>query len=540
MSEWLYVTSAKSIQGYIFSSNKLTENIGASEIVETLTGSYLDALIKELNLENGLTKISQAAGIARLVFTDKESADRLYRLWPIAAEQYAPGLELVQALVEVKDSLKEATLAAEKELRSRRNRPETELPVPGPAAVRSRRDGSAAIGYHRDKKDKESHPVSRSQKRKLFMSSKAHNEVVSRVSPETEELLKWTRDIDKLAGGDKNYIAIIHADGNGLGRTVMQLGETLKNKSIDEACSVFRKFSEAVSKATEESVRSALKTAVIDAVTEHNKMTDKHIKHNPVRPLVCAGDDVTLIMSPEYAIDFVKEFLKAFQVNTRQRLNDSLGDMTGSIGVDEGLKACAGIVFAKPHHPFIKAYNLSESLCKYSKDKTNRTRSAVSFWRITGGGSTDFGDEILEDELRCDDGIELTMMPYVVEKESDGYPLFSDLRTLAHTLRYDLPRGATRKVLAACYESKAEAERKFERMREILESNDKTKKSVKNFLKQLNKLTGTSDGKTIFRKNMAAGESRDEAQWVTPLYDALSASLFLKPQKHTGSKGDRL
>lgn len=519
MHHWLYVCSAKGIQGFIFASNRLKEIVGGSEIVEALTTTFLNELMANLKLNGAIRVISQAAGNVRLVFEREESAKLLFRMFPLAVELFAPGLQVVQALTPITGSLFEAMADAESDLRRQRNRPSPELPVPGPLAVRSRRDGRGAVDFATTPEGR-SEAVSRAQKRKLDMHLTGHYAVLSKVTPDNyNNHARWPLNFEHVVNPDHNYLAVVHMDGNGLGQMVMAMGKHLQSKSLDEEIEMFHAFSTAISASTQAAVREAL-NQTIQIALKTTPRDSAQPYYFPIRPLVCAGDDITMIMSAEFALDFVSAYLPRLHTESTSQFNQGkLSQVAEAIGAEEGIKACAGIAFIKSHYPFTDAYELSESLCKYAKEKTGRKKSAVAFWRVTTGAVAEF-EEILTSELTTDSKTSLTMMPYLAEQASDGCPRLSDLADFAAMLRYRLPRGALRQTLAACYESRDLADQRFKRMLEILNANRKYPGLHDELLTLLAALTGRSpsDTPSIFQQN--------QTHWATPIYDATTISVF--------------
>ena len=97
--KYAYLFEAKSIQSYIFSTNKLKEIVGGSELIEQLTSTdgLVSTTLNALGLEQGIDiRFSRCAGAAFYAFSDsEESIKKLSSLWPLVFRQYAPDMEFI-------------------------------------------------------------------------------------------------------------------------------------------------------------------------------------------------------------------------------------------------------------------------------------------------------------------------------------------------------------------------------------------------------------------------------------------------------------
>lgn len=156
------------------------------------------------------------------------------------------------------------------------------------------------------------------------------------------------KNIERLTGGN-DYVAIIHIDGNGLGQIVAAIGGDAQK---------FKEFSEKLDNAT--------KTAAKQAFYDTKSKTEK--PWNLLRPIVLSGDDHTVVCRGNIAVEYVMNFLQAFEEATK-----SLKDIVDKAypGADH-LTACAGIAFIKSSYPFYYGYDLAEALCERSKKDAKR------------------------------------------------------------------------------------------------------------------------------------------------------------------------
>ena len=494
----LFVTAAKSIQAFIMRTNKLKHILGASELVSSLTRpeGFLDEVIAALGIsQDSVEDLVRAAGSAKILMPP-EDARKLACIWPLACSLYAPGLEMTQVVLPVGEDQSAALEKAEQLLRKKRSSPFPTLPVPGPLVKRVPRDGLAAVGMTRTPEGIQE-LVSAEMKRKLRASSTRQNEMLDGIldAGELEKLKdRWPDDFEQISGTEREYLAVIHADGNGLGGVIMKL---LGEKAID-----YKELSRKIEKATRESLKKALKPVIGEAIGKALEGTDDKV---PFRLLVCAGDDVTAVVRADLAIQITKDFLESFEKETSRALGD--------FGRPEGLTACAGIAFTKRSYPFSDAYELAESLCKRAKVSVERKRSALAFWRQTTSSARTY-EEIEKHELTSGDRM-LSMGAYSVGSTipGDGVPTLCSLLDLVDAVDPgELPRGSTRGLLSEMTRSPASARRAFERMKQV-----QNKAKMERFEKALDRITGSADG-PLWAKCVGEGK----ALWCTPVLDALA------------------
>ena len=145
-------------------------------------------------------------------------------------------------------------------------------------------------------------------------------------------------------------------------------------------------------------------------------------KTNHIDLVVIGGDDVTVICHAEKALDFISEYIKLFQTNTKNELSN----IVEKYKLDEfknGLTACAGIAFSNEKFPFHYAVEVAESLCGEAKTLAGRDNSSVLFRNIQGSFYSSF-KEYQSKELTAKKA-SLLYGPYYVSETNK--PLLEDL-----------------------------------------------------------------------------------------------------------------
>jgi hypothetical protein len=525
MTTHAYLFEAKSIQSFILSTNRLKEIVGASELVESLTGS-LDEQAATSLLDDALEAIgkpdiyfSRRGGATFYAFSqDKEAIDDLATLWPLLVRQYAPDLEFTQASGKGGDDYF-AFENTHKKLLANRNRPVARLPQAGPFIRRNRRTGEPACCFSHSKKLKEPEPIDIATSRKLDF-SKAH-QLAKRFDPQSTSA-NWPVLLTPEEGqegktfpfiGDNRTIALIHADGNGLGEALRKLQDHAKQHPEDYL-ELFSGFSRAVGIATQKAAQRA---------TEETLSNHKQDGLYPARPIVLGGDDLTIIVRADLALEFTREFLLAFAEESLNELKP-LREQEKFTFLPEQLTACAGIAYAKSSQPFYLLHGLAEGLCKQAKSKAKKINpvglSALSFHRIITAMVDDYQD-ILERELTIPTGQtpthhRQTLECYTLEKVQ-GLPNLKDLTDLRDLLGgKNMARGPTRQVLGLIGQDYQQAKRRYQRWRAIVE---------KDKLQAFDDLLGRLLGNKI-RSDLPYGDAvaygKTDSLSATPLGDVIN------------------
>ncbi len=172
-----------------------------------------------------------------------------------------------------------------------------------------------------------------------------------------------------------SYIAVVHADGNGMGKVLEQIQAKFVSKTGDanrEYIERIRRFSDRASGAGVNALRDVV--GQVEAWKTFGTIS-AHGNHLPFRPLVYGGDDVTFVCDGRIGLAAAHAYLAAF---ARQPIPDADGQ-------EQGGKAAAGVAIVKVRYPFARAYQLSERLCKNAKDEWERKVPALD-WHLAQSG----------------------------------------------------------------------------------------------------------------------------------------------------------
>lgn len=447
-------------QRYIFSTNKLRENIGASELIYQIgTKVVLEAVGKTFtdtqNLQkfllndgenppiekqgnDGVEIIIATSGKALLLTKTPEKAKEIVSFVTKKALIEMPGLTVHGAIVEVKDDLTDIHSAVGEIHRKLENIryqiPSSQqrfqrLPFVEPCAT----SGLPAkqIYQHESLKTKaeELKPHSGLSIKKQDASDESKNRLENTIKSTGLKDFQLPANINELEKTfpNTNWLAVIHADGNGLGEIFLNFHKYLTYPSqtfngrtyINE----YRKFSAALDECS-------IKAAVHGLKNLQNKADSVHSSQRkiPLIPLILGGDDLTVICDGEYAIKFTYDFLTEFENQTAQ--NNLIKSIAQKAFGVERLGICAGVAIIKPHFPFHQAYDLAESLLKSAKkvkteikhkftDKNGKSRtetlpaSAMDFHVLYDSSGVELKE--IREKLIVDDGkTYLYAKPYIV------------------------------------------------------------------------------------------------------------------------------
>ena len=501
-------------QAYIYATNKLRENVGASELTR-LAGTkwVLDAVQSETQVQsethqelyndpnqlramltnvetNGriedgaLVEVVEAAsGKAVLLVRDPKTAKRIVSKVTLKALTDAPGLDIKGVVVEfdwsksgsVADALRKAYRRYE-ELRTSRPGPESRflrLPVVAQCAT----SGMPASTVEKN----EAFSMQTSAKRAM-----AHE--IRRQKTEVGAPAGW-KFADAL--DDQRWLAVVHADGNGLGQVFLHFedfcnddrGAVTNRNYVD----TLRAFSCAVDVCTHKAFEKA-----VESIVPCVKDEDNNEKTLPMRPLVLGGDDLTVMCDAAIAFPFAERYLAEFEAETAndEVIRPIAKRMTNGKMNDAWLSACAGIAVVKSHYPFFAAYSLAEELvasAKTSKKKLLQKddgetgwswpSSALDFLVLHDSSSMELKD--IRDKLVLDDGETLLYGgPYVVtgqdqfkgldqqQKVWTEFHAWTRLKDRAEVLRKkdregkrEIPNSQVHELRAALFGGRASADR---------------------------------------------------------------------------------
>ena len=501
------IVDTVSIQKYIFSSNKLKENIGASYIVESAFDEPLKNALKNtfgkidfdleswrkdpdtLLLQNGTPFEVLYSGGGNLVvaFSEKEKVFEFVKAFSRELLVAAPGLRTSFGFNFDFDTDKfdESMKSLHEDLRRNKNRFHTNISLRkyGITADCPRSDESAELFCD------DSQYISSVANTKIKSVVKANQKLSSLVADILRDKFTFTDEIDLLGQieSESNYIAVVHIDGNGMG----------KRFAAANSLPGLRKLSASVSKATQDSFMEMTRYLIELIEKEHltEKSGFKLRKTNaktilPIRPIIIGGDDITFVCHGKLGLILASKFISSLE-------NKDVSDK-------KKITACAGVCMAKSKYPFYRSYLLAEELTSIAKaeSRKNDGSSYLDFHLATTGFSGSL-DEIRDKQLTATEG-NLHFGPYKVSRENEAGTTHSLLSIVSGFAAEKWPNNKIMKLREKLFDSQEE---------------------IRNFIEETE-----SQG---LRLPGIPQESYARLVWInskTPYYDAIELMEFL-PEK---------
>ncbi len=454
MSKYLYGAAVQGIQGFIFKTNELKHIVGASELVEQICKSDFDEFAK-----NG-EYVVRAAGNIKFIFDRKEYCQKAVREFPKKVMTKAPGITISQAVVAFDDGFGKAIDDLEALLKVQRNKPSHSV-TSGLIGIKRANNTGLPVVCIKEKifKDEPTLKKEGSQNVKgLCEKSFGKDALIEK---------KIAYNISDIT--DKNdWIAIIHADGNGLGKVVHVVG---KQKEV------FKEFSQKLDLATKEAANHAF-------IFVSNKFKDKQII--PIRPVVLSGDDMTVIIRGDLAIDYTRAFISAFEDKTKEHIGEILRDQHVFTEDKDYLTACAGIAFIKSSYPFYYGYQLAEDLCGeakkdtkaiYGADTNYLPPSCMMFHKVQDSFINDYKDIVDRELTAKGDGLSFKAGPYYIHPQDSKRTIDNliNASVLLNSENGDGIKSGIRNWISLRLEDKSKADQRKDRMLQIYTDKDAIK-----------------------------------------------------------------
>lgn len=344
MSErYLTILEVSQKQAYIFQSNKLRENVLNSAVIAwIMDADYLEETVGDQSMFNKRDNlVYSGGGHTVLEFPDKEQAIRFVKKITKVIKKDYPDIEIFAKTVSYEadkspaENLKELTKALEKKKSERRAAFHQ-----GSFGVEEIDTNTLKPMLYPNEKTNEM-PKKEEQTDKHLMAEGFH-----RVSKFEE--LGGTKD-------QSNFIAVVHIDGNAMGKRVERLHQKLNEFGWEEYKEKLKTFSESIDNDFKAAYKE-MSEHVADNI-RNDKLKDLNIveKKFPVRRIITAGDDICFVAEGRIGLECAVTFIN--------KLSNRKNKVDG-----QGYAACAGVAIVHQKYPFYKAYELAEMLCSSAKN----------------------------------------------------------------------------------------------------------------------------------------------------------------------------
>lgn len=206
-----------------------------------------------------------------------------------------------------------------------------------------------------------------------------------------------------LSGGSKGYLALIYADGNGMGQILEKLSTLAEIHDT--------------AKAIDEAIYQAISTAISQHLPIVPGEGNKPARF-PFDILLVGGDDTMLVTTAASALDIAITIAQTFHKETRECDPEK-----------KGFTLSVGVVLAPVKYPFGMLHDLVEDTLQAAKKEETKKGQAersqsskyketrINFMTVTGSTSQKFGEVYKSlHSKRKDKEFYATLRPYTVEE----------------------------------------------------------------------------------------------------------------------------
>lgn len=425
---YLMILEVSQKQAYIFASTKLSDNIANSEAICKVTDpKYFEKLAEmgalEFSAESNL--VYSGGGHTILEFDDLKKAKKFSFEVSKAVRKEFHEIELFIRVIEYDENKKPADnlWKLSEELEKKK-------------AVRKASFHQGTFGVEKIDATLRT-PVTR-VKNPVKIDWEAYPKYV----PDGFESVK---QFDRL-GNEKNessFVAVVHIDGNAMGKRVENLRAANDNLSWEQYKKVLKNFSDSIDRDFKDSYRETA-DEIAEAIKD-GRLDNLNLKGNyfPMRRIILAGDDVCFVTEGRIGIEAARIFLNKLSAPGRKNSQDK-----------RGYTACAGVAIVHQKSPFYKAYEMAEMLCSNAKkylasfdDKVTGAggRGCAIDWHIEYGTGEDSLSGIRK-MYDTNDKKRLELRPYMISADDElmkceKYRRYDDFRKRVNALDRMMNRG---------------------------------------------------------------------------------------------------
>jgi hypothetical protein len=437
---------AAGIQTYVFGSNRLKENVGGSYLIaEELFGRLLIECLTDIvgdpaHLADDWTHTASfkmaehpeytaeigyiGGGNALLFFRHQTEAHQFLRYYSQAVLLHFPGLRVVSGIVEnvsfeeVGQDFPGFRRRYEAALTRNKHGGHNALLIPKPGIADDCPLSNEAAAERFAEHGQKPQWIGAGAKRRLDAADDSQRELLRQYPEAINQRFTFSLELEHLGQGDeKGYVAIVHIDGNGIGKLF---------KSC-ESLSALRTLSIEVADAAESAMTRLIEELALKLQPGTELWEILHLHRDesgkitlPIRPMIVGGDDVVFVCEGKLGVHLAERYVHHFRVAMQPIATQH----------QIAINACAGVAIVKTKYPFYRAYLLAEGLMRKAKQAAHahQQTSWLAFLVASSGFNGEL-DEILEQQYRFGD-LDLYGGPY--QLDGDPKPLSELKKDVLH------------------------------------------------------------------------------------------------------------
>ena len=456
MKKLLLIMEVSQKQAYIFKNKELKRNIDASYTIDEITSSgYFEKYFPEYyNKEKNL--VYSGGGHTILVFdNDVEENDntgkenQAVRFAKKLSKQIFCDYDGLEVFIKIMDYDEKAepseniqNLMQKLEEKKAIRRASFRQGTFGMEVSK----GEAERVFDSEKKEKEAEQRKKDAENRR---EKRIREEKKKIQEEETTHYELVTQLEKLGGNkdDNNFIAVVHIDGNLMGKKVQENDKELRKildrisdpeKKLDMYREKKQEFSEKIDKLfkgaysdMQDAVKKQIENGNLKDLSLEEVVNEEKQINFPVRRIITAGDDICFVSEGRIGIECAVESMKALWQRSK-------GENS----------ACAGVAIVHQSYPFYKAYEIAESLCSSAKkynaslDKEGCANACAIDWHIEYGEMYGGLDEIRKHYVDAD-GKSILARPYFVCGKAEyegkaGNRTYADFKQTMEEMEYAL------------------------------------------------------------------------------------------------------
>lgn len=417
-----------SIQRYVFGSNKLKENVGASFIVEHLVyRTLIPKAMAEAGIDDVLNidewkenpdeyKLNSSpetrvevgyigGGNAFLIFQDSPDAAQFTTAYSRLIMVYFPGIKTAFVTHKFEYEEDQAYEKFRGELNKQMSRNRSDYPVMGLPFKHGIVDDCPYSNEAQELEISENSRksiISSSSWTRISMVGHSQEWLHTAFKKELKGEFAFTSELDKLGQPeDKGYVAIVHADGNSIGSRFKSCTSLAETRKLSAGLAT---YAQQVMKELVSYIVNLFEKEGVLHIPEFTLEVDRQGRRIlPIRPLIMGGDDFTFVCEGRMGVHLAEkllEFMSTTKIDNKE------------------ISACAGVAIVHTKYPFYKAYQLANSLTDEAKNVSrNVPNSSWLHYMISTGGFAGTYEDIIREQYTASPGYELKNGPYQIGKD---------------------------------------------------------------------------------------------------------------------------